>query len=88
MVQFTTRDKKDIVTHSQTLGVNAVLCTSILIQNLLTSLQFASDRLARDKDCFFLDVADEGLPNYKIKLKNFKTFQVILLVENLIHIVI
>ena len=87
MVQFTS-DKKDTVTHSQTLGIHAALCTSILDQNILTSVQFASDRLAGDKDCFFLDVADEGLPTYKIKFKFFKTFQVILLVENLIHIAI
>ena len=87
MVQFT-RDKKDTVTHSQTLGIHAALCTSILDQNVLTSLQFASDRLAGDNDCFFLDVAEEGLPNYKIKFNFFKKFQVILLVENLIHTVI
>ena len=58
-------------------------------QNVLTSLQFASDRLAGDKDCFFLDVAEEGLPNYKIKFNFFsKHFKSSLLVENLIHTVI
>ena len=43
-----------------------------LDQNVLTSLHFSSGRFAGDTDCLFLDVADEGLPNYKIKSINIK----------------